>query len=266
LPGEDSRDASSLRSPWWDVAAVPEERGIRTYGSAVELNGFIYLFGGVSGVEPGEYLLNTTWIYDEAGDAWHRGADMPGYRFGSAVATDGDVIWVIGGFGGGTEDIWRYEPSSDSYLTGFAPMPRRLYRIHGIYLPDGTVHVLGGGDSLTNHLVYDTVADAWSSASPIPIGVLDPAVVTDGALIYVIGAPFTSPRGPAISQVFDPAADIWWQGPQVPPWPGFPNWNVDNTSGAIAQGTFYLMGGAIAGGTVSFNYSIRVSELGGQPP
>jgi hypothetical protein len=143
-------------------------------------------------------------------------------------------------------------------------MPRRLYRIHGVYLPDGTVHVLGGGDlgSLTNHLVYDTAADAWSSASPIPVGILDPAVVTDGALIYLVGAPPS--RGPAITQIFDPAANAWWQGQPVPPWPSLPG-GMDNTSGAIANGILYVMGG-FTSGTISFNYSVALSDLAEFPP
>src|SRR5262249_33536472 len=148
--------------------------------------------------------------------------------------------------------VWRYDPNTNAYATGFQNMPSDLGRIHGVYLPDGTVHVLGGGDfgSLTSHLVYDTTTDSWSSASPIPIGVLDPATVTDGKLIYLVGAP-PAPRVPAYTQVFDPALDVWWQGPRVPSWPGFPDGGMDNTSGTIANGVLFVMGG-FTSGTVSF--------------
>jgi hypothetical protein len=148
-------------------------------------------------------------------------------------------------------------------LAALVPPPRRhLVRFHGVYLPNGTVHVLGGGDfPLTNHLVYDTAADSWSSGSPIPIGILDPATVTDGKLIYLVGAPPDFPRGPAHTQIYDAATNSWREGPRLPPWPRFPDWNVDNTSGTIANDVFYVMGGAIAGGTVWFNYSIPVSKL-----
>jgi N-acetylneuraminic acid mutarotase len=265
-PADDTRDPSSMRSPWWDVSSVPVSRGIRSYGSAVELNGFIYIFGGVSGTAgSGEAVLDTTWIYDEANDSWSRGANMPGPRFGPAVATDGEVIWVMGGYIFGPDhNVWRYDPKADAYTTGFAEMPRPLGRIHGVWLPDATVHVFGGGEAgrLDNHLVYNTTLNAWSSAPPIPLGVLDPATVTDGTLIYLAGAPNFFPRGPARTQIFDPAIGTWSEGPRLPPWPGLGgDWGIDNTSGTIGNGVFYVMGGYNGGGTGFFNYSIPLSEL-----
>jgi len=263
---DDADDASSMRSPWWDVAPVPLERGIRTYGSAVELNGFIYLFGGLSGNLPREEVLNTTWIYDEAKNSWRRGADLPGYRFGSAVATDGAIIWVIGGynqFQGADHNVWRYDPKADSYSIQFRDIPRDLGRIHGAWLPDGTVHVFGGNGPGTfdNHLVYDTIADAWSSLPPVPLAVLDPATVTDGTLIYLVGGNYDHPREPAHTQIFDPATGTWSEGPPLPPWPLVGDVGIDNTSGTIANGVFYVMGGSIGGATGSFNYSIPLAEL-----
>jgi N-acetylneuraminic acid mutarotase len=256
-----------MASPWWDVASVPASRGIRSYGSVVELNGFIYVFGGLSGALPSEEVLNTTWIYDEANDSWFRGANMPGFRFGPGVATNGAVIWVIGGynqFQGADHNVWRYDPKADSYSTGFRDIPRDLGRIHGAWLPNGAVHVFGGNGPgpINQHLVYDTIADAWSYAPPVPRGVLDPATVTDGTLIYLAGAPDDLPRGPALTQIFDPARGTWSEGQPLPTWPHFPERGIDNTSGTIANGVFYVMGGSTGGtGTAWFNYSIPLFEL-----
>jgi N-acetylneuraminic acid mutarotase len=263
---DDASDASSVRSPWWDAAPVPLSRGIRSYGSAVELNGFMYIFGGVSGNLPSEDILATTWIYDEAHDVWFRGTNMPGPRAGPAVATDGSVIWVIGGYNqsfGPDHSVWRYDPMTDRYATGFTNMPRNLGRIHGVWLSDGTVHVLGGGDggSLNNHLVYNPSTDAWSFAPLIPLGVQDPATVTDGTLIYLAGAPSeVYPRGPSHTQIFDPASGLWFEGQPMPPWPGLGDSGIDNTSGTIANGIFYVMGGYTTG-YAYFNYSVPLSQL-----
>jgi hypothetical protein len=256
-PADDLGDASAMRSPWWDAANVPLALGLRSYGSAVELNGFLYIFGGVTG-ETG--VLDTTWIYDEANDVWFRGANMPGPRAGPAVATDGAVIWVMGGYNqflGPDHTVWRYSPKADDYTTGFANMPRDLGRIHGAWLPDGTVHVFGGGEagSLDNHLLYDTIANAWSPAPPIPIGVLDPAAVTDGMLIYLAGSPEGIPFPPGYTQIFNPLSGTWSEGPRMPG-----PWGVNNTSGTIANGFFYVMGGFF-GAAASINYSIPMSEL-----
>jgi len=264
-PVDDTGDASAMMSPWWDAASVPVSDGIRSYGSAIELNGFVYIFGGVFG--PGG-VLNTTWIYDEANDAWHQGTNMPGFRFGSAVATDGAVFWVIGGYNSGLgaeNTVWRYDPKADAYSTGFRDMPQYLGRIHGAWLPDRTVHVLGGAEagSLDNHLVYDTVADTWSAAPRIPFGVQDPATVTDGKLIYLAGSPDGRfPLQPGHTQIFDPATSTWSEGPRMPG-----PWGLDNTSGTIANGVFYVMGGEWGGGiTNSLSYSIPMSELNPSTP
>jgi hypothetical protein len=252
-------DASAMRSPWWDAASIPLSRGIRSYGSAVELNGFLYIFGGISGSEAsGLEVLNTTWIYDEANDSWSRGANMPDFSFGSAVATDGAVIWVIGGFGPG-HTVWRYDPNLDAYATGFANMPIDLGRIHGVWLLDGTVHVFGGFDSeINHHLVYDTIGNAWSFGPATPLRVVDPATVTDGSLIYLAGSP-AAPRflEPGHIQIFDPVTNTWSEGPRMPG-----PYGIDNTSGTIGSGVFYVMGGTLGGGsTISVSYSIPVSEL-----
>jgi N-acetylneuraminic acid mutarotase len=264
-PGDESRDASSMRSPWWDAASVPVSRGIRSYASAVELNGFIYVFGGVSGTQStGIEILNSTWIYDEANDSWSNGANMPGFRFGPAVATDGNVIWVMGGyneFQGQENTVWRYDPKADAYSTGFANTPLRLGRIHGAWLPAGSVHIFGGEPAWNYHFVHDTAADAWSIAPPMPVGVIDPATVTDGRLIYLAGANYGFPRQPAHTQIFDPVTGTWSEGPPMPPWPVLGDAGLDNTSGTIAKGVFYVMGGFNGGGTISFNYSIPLSEL-----
>jgi len=245
---------------WSAAAEVPVSEGIRSYGSAVELNGFIYVFGGVTGGGLSLTVLDTTWIYDETNDAWFQGANMPDFRFSSAVGTDGAFIWVIGGFKGlGLSDltntVWKYDPSTDAYSTGFTNMPRYLARIHGAMLPDGTLHVLGGYYDMDDHWVYNTRADVWSSAPLMPAGVLDAAVATDGTRIYVAGDNGGAPRPPGHTRIYDPLSSTWSEGPLMPA-PA-----VNNTSGTIANGVFYVMGGYDGLGVISTNYSLPLSEL-----
>ncbi len=242
---------------WSPAANVPLSEGIRSVGAAAELNGFIYVFGGVTGPGLSPAILNTTWIYDEAKDAWFQGANMPDVRYGSAVGTDGVVIWVIGGFQSGglfdtTNTVWMYDPSADTYSTGFASMPQYLGRIKGAMLPDGNLHVLGGHWDMDAHLVYDTVTDIWSSAPLIPNPVLDPAVATDGKRIYVAGDNGAVPRPPGHTRIYDPATSTWSDGPRMPP-PA-----INNTSGTIANGTFYVMGGYDGATIPPVNYSLLV--------
>jgi hypothetical protein len=148
-----------------------------------------------------------------------------------------------------------YDPSTDVYSTGFADMPTSLGRIHGVELPDCTVHVFGGHYYMDTHFVYDTGANAWSSAPLMPAEVLDPAVVTDGTLIYLAGDNGLAPRGPGHTRIYDPANGTWWEGPPMPA-PA-----VNNTSGTIANGIFYVIGGYDGIGPVSVNYSLPLADL-----
>jgi len=262
LDGMDRVWAYSPTDDSWSARAnFPLSSGIRSYGSAVELNGYIYVFGGVTGGPSSqELLLNTTWIYDEANDGWFQGANMPGFRFGSAVATDGAIIWVIGGgqtvaFGDVTNTVWMYDPSTDGFSSGFANMPTYQGRIHGVELTDGTLHVFAGLYPMDAHLVYDTAVDAWSFAPSMPFRVLDPAVVTDGTIIYLGGGNGDVPRPPGHTQIYDPATSAWSEGPPMPA-PA-----VNNTSGTIANGTFYVIGGYDGSRSVSVNYSLSLFEL-----
>lgn len=241
---------------WTDGAPIPGS-GMRSFGSAVELDGFIYVFGGLDGTTlPAPTVLNTTWIYDEANDSWAQGATMPAPRFGSAVATrTSTAIWVIGGYGGlemmaETRTVWKYDPETNSYSTGYSDMPVPLGRIHGVQLDGGLVHVFAGGFDGVNHLVYSAGANSWSIAPAMPFGVTDPATVTDGSLIYLAGGGGMAPRGPGRTQIYDPATQTWSQGPAMPA-PA-----VDNTAGALAGGTFFVLGGFNGSSAAATNYSL----------
>ena len=47
----------------------------------------------------------------------------------------------------------------------------------------------------------------------------------------------------------------------MPPWTCCADWGINNTSGTIAKGVFYVMGGFNGGGTAWFSYSISLSEV-----
>src|SRR6266852_3222380 len=83
-PTKKVRVYSIAEDTWSEAADIPVATGIRTFGTAVELNGFIYVFRGLD--ETG--VLDPTWIYGEAKDGWSEGTNMPGPRFGSFVVVD----------------------------------------------------------------------------------------------------------------------------------------------------------------------------------
>src|SRR5216683_7139782 len=229
-PTKKVRAYSPADDTWSDAADIPVGTGIRTFGAAVELNGFIYVFGGVD--ETG--VLDTTWIYDEAKDAWSRGATMPGPRFGSLVVVDGSSIWIGGGkqslsIAHGSLNMWRYDTSSDSW-----PQPQAqglgifMGRSRGAMLPDGSIHYLGGDFDGNAHCLVNFRGRYGDCRPQIPFGVTDAAIVTDGTRIYVAGGGGPAPRAPGRTQIFNTVTRTWSLGPAMPS-------GVDNTSGAIAN-------------------------------
>ncbi len=60
---------------WTTMAPLPQPRG---YVQAAELNGKLYVVGGVDRVISDTYQVhNETWVYDPIGDTWSRAANYP---------------------------------------------------------------------------------------------------------------------------------------------------------------------------------------------
>jgi len=242
------------KGSWSRAADIPVVTGLDPFGAVAEMNGFIYVFGGFTGPALAGSILNTTWIYDEANDFWFEGSNMPDYRAASAAATDGTVVWIIGGYndaftGHSTDTVWSYDPATDTYRTDFDPMPVSSGRLHAVELPNGDIHVF---TSVNQHFVYDTESNHWFTQPPMDIRVLDPAVVTDGTLIYVAGGSGPVPRAEGWTQIYNPASFVWSQGPRMPA-PA-----IDNTTGTIIDGVLYVIGGYDGAAPISFNYSLEL--------
>jgi N-acetylneuraminic acid mutarotase len=260
---------------WTQLASIPVADGMAAYGAAVQLNGAIYVFGGVHGAGTDAGPLNTLWIYDIASDSWCSGTPIPNSpagRYGPAVAllNDGSGrVLVAGGTDGSTlfGDAYLYDTSMDSYtpVARIASIGNSLtFRLHAASNDDGSqVHVFGGGFAGSGHWVYDVASDTWSTAqTQMPNGVTDPGVVElpGTGLFYVVGAPggvtLTTVHS---TQVYDSSSNTWSYGPDLPA-------IANNTSAAIALDAnganldVYLEGGFNnTTGSVPVDYSLVVA-------
>lgn len=238
---------------WTRKADIPVPSGIVAHGAARALEGFIYVFGGVSGVGAEAQVLNTTWVYDIAGDAWTRRADLPSPRYGAAVALVGGRFIVAGGatLSEPLMETLLYDPNADTY-TPRANLPIPLYRIHGeaVVAKDILeVHVFAGGFNGRNHLIYDPIADQWRRAVMMPIGQTDPAVVQVNEKFYVIGG-VPPALTTAIGQIYDARRREWrLLGPLLPG-------PTNNTSGTNIGNTIYVIGGHNGADSIPTNYSL----------
>jgi N-acetylneuraminic acid mutarotase len=149
---------------------------------------------------------------------------MPQERTENSVAALDGLVYVAGGFTGGSElptELFIYDPASDAWREG-APVPEGRHHAPlaasggRLYLVGGLAGGSGGDWQPTDTLfVYDVAADSWSEgpAMPEPRGA-HAVAVTDEGRIHVVGG---SDGGARAEQfVFDPAAGTWSTLPAMP--------------------------------------------------
>jgi hypothetical protein len=238
---------------WTHKTDVPAPGIGANFGSAAELNGKIYLFGGVVG-PPGTVTVHRRlWRYDLASDSWSRGADLPTDNFGAAVAAVGGKIYLAYG-SGLLQQTWQYDPATDGYTRkADAPLVPATNRLHGVAL-NGELHAFAGGFEGNAHVIYNPATDSWRLGPSMPFTATDPAVGVLGGKAVVVGG-----RPVAHNQIFDPATNSW---SQAAPISGVAA-GVDNTAGAVLGLTFHLVGGYDGTNGVSTHWQLHPCSIGG---
>jgi hypothetical protein len=189
--------ANASEASWVTKTAMPTARS--NLGLAA-VNGKLYAIGGFLGIN-----INTTEEYNIATDTWAIKAAMPVANSGFKVTVCQNNIYAIGG---GMNNIEVYFPSNDSWIV--KEWPTRRYGF-GVSTVQDKIYVMGGGRSwlypeygysLYNHTdVYDPATDSWTTASPIPIPVLDCQCVEVDNKIYIISD--------YLIQIYNPITDSW---------------------------------------------------------
>ncbi|MCR9143969.1 MAG: DUF6519 domain-containing protein [bacterium] len=147
---------------WTSLAALPTPR---SNGSAVAVDGRIYVIGGDSNPSSG-VALSANEAFDPDANAWSVRADMPTARTNSAVAVLNDRVYVFGGnqvTNAGLNALEVYDPAADSWTTR-APMPFSGFGMIAAVV-DHRIHVIGGisgGADLNIYKIYDPATDSWS--------------------------------------------------------------------------------------------------------
>ncbi len=209
----------------------------------------------------------TTRIYDIASDTWSVGAPAPGASSEGAGVAHGGLFYNVGGRGAGLFANWSYDPVSDTWNAGLAPLPTGRSGLgvtvvgNAIYAIGG--RVIGGGPCsgfgpfvLSTVERYDIAHDVWTPAAPLPSPRQDLSAVTVGGKIYVFGG--CNPAGIIVGDVdvYDPSKDTWSTAPT-----DMPNPRTSLYAVAAKGGTVYVIGGwdGVLPG-VSTNDSYKVSK------
>ena len=206
-------DANEAYDPsadtWQTLAPLPRSLN---HVCAAGWRSTLYVFGGFDPTSGGS-PVDTTYAYDVAADSWSARATMPTPRGALACVVNGDMIYAIGGVGpgGDTGVNEAYDPTSDSWSTGLAPMPTPRDHVGGAQL-DGLIHIIGGrsptlGLTGTTHEVYEPISDTWDTAAPLPTGRSGVGAAVLAGRIHVVGGESDHTFGE--NEAYDPSTDSW---------------------------------------------------------
>ncbi len=181
---------------------------VRYESAAVWADGVAYIFGGYSAGNNREQEIVK---YDPATDSTTlMSAQLPiGLKAASAV-WDGTHAYIFGGWGfdGGNQaardEIYRYDPATDTITTMGATLPTTLYYSAAVW-SGSHAYLFGGFGSPSAVLKYDPGTDSISQVASLPAGRTQHAAAWDGTYAYIVAGKTGSTTGSILR--FDPATD-----------------------------------------------------------
>ena len=171
-----------VNSRWMELPPLLQPRAA---AAAAVVGDRIVVTGGV---DASGKLLNTTEIYD--GTGWKLGAPMPTPRQMLGAASDGKLVYAVGGTNG-TADlaaVEAYDPAADTWTTMPAlPEPRSDF---GVAVTDARLVAVGGmsaGQVLTSVAALDLTTATWTDLPDLGTARHGLAVAAVGKTVYAIG-------------------------------------------------------------------------------
>lgn len=211
--------------------------GRRTHG-CVEMNGLIYVFGGLLGAN----AISSAEVYDPGANSWAPIASLPSPRFAVASAAVNGLIYCIGGADAGfssLSEVLVYDPGLDSW-SPVASLPAARNSA-GAAVLDGKIYLVGGSTVANPQspdlLEYDPGTDVWTPRAPLPVGRSGLSVQAANDRIYAIGGRDVGANIYVNNDCYDPSRDIWISRRSALTY-------RTAAGSAVAGGRIYLMGGA----------------------
>lgn len=169
--------------------------------SACELNGKIYLIGGLIGGPSGAGSdgkpVTAADVYDPATDTWTPIASLPAAHAYPGVCAVGGKIYVMGSgyfFGSSSPRVDVYDPATDTWSLG--PELSKAKYFLGASVIGSTIYLVGGTETAPWPTGISTV-EAYASAIPLD--------TTPPELRYVGGSPTLTQVKVWFSEPVDPA-------------------------------------------------------------
>ncbi len=193
--------------------------------------------------------VGTTLAYDPTANAWTPRAAMPAgsERGASMVAAIGKIIYVAGGYrGGSVADFSSFDTESGAWT---ARSPIAAARDHGVGLAIGDRFYAIGGRDVAGHTsrveAFDPITSAWTPRASMPTSRAGSAGAVLKGLAIVAGGEGSNSLSPigmfAEVEAYDPVRDAW----SVLPAMTTPR---HGTGAATIDDVMYVPGGGIVAG------------------
>ncbi len=140
------------------------------------------------GVDANGALLNTTEVFD--GTSWSLGAPIPTPRQLLAAASDGKLVYTVGGTTGDSDqvNVEAYDPAAKTWTT-LPALPQARSDL-GVAIADGRLVAVGGvsgGEILKSVSVFDLMAKTWNALPDMATPRHGMAVAAVEKSVYAIG-------------------------------------------------------------------------------
>jgi serine/threonine protein kinase/N-acetylneuraminic acid mutarotase len=253
-----------VNSRW---TALPPLLQPRAAAAAAVVGNRIIVTGGV---DADGTLLNTTEIFD--GTSWKPGAPIPTPRQMLAAASDGSVVYAVGGTNGSSDltTVETYDPATDNWATmPGLPQGRSDF---GVAVNDARLVAVGGtsaGQVLKSVAALDLTTSTWIEMPDMDSARHGLAVASVGKTVYAIGGSTGVDDGQVTA-----SAEALKLAPRRPQpaaeWRALPDAPTARlmTAWAVLDDEIWIAGGMREGETLDTvaSYDTRTGEWKEQPP
>jgi N-acetylneuraminic acid mutarotase len=240
---------------WTSLAPLPKK--LHHFGIAT-LDSKIYVTGGYTD-DDFDLDNKAAYVFDPqgaGGGSWASIADLPVERAAHSSVAVGGRLYVIGGVGSDAAALRAYNPATNTWDTGRAPLPTLREHLTAAVV-NNRIYVISGRWSAGNVGTveeYDPATNTWTPKASIPT---PRSGITSGVLngkIHVTAGE-GHPSGATLSshEVYDPATNTWAILPAMPT-------ARHGLASGVANGRWYVIGGGLLEGGGTFNSLSNVVE------
>jgi serine/threonine protein kinase/N-acetylneuraminic acid mutarotase len=253
-----------VNSRWTELPPLLQPRAA---GAAAVVGDRVIVTGGVDATGK---LLNTTEIFD--GTSWKLGAPIPTPRQMLGAASDGKLVYTVGGTNG-TADlaaVEAYDPAADTW-TNLPEVPGRRSDF-GAAITDGRLVVVGGvsqGEVLNSVVAFDLATKSWNGLPDLGTARHGLAVAGVGKTVYAVGGSTSAGDDQVTSSA--EALKLAPRKPQpAPQWRALPDAPTARlmTAWTVLGDEIWVAGGMSHGETLQTveSYNTHTGEWKTQPP